>query len=209
METRRVILVIMVSFFFSSGCGHDVLLSPDDWRKKSSDADISYDSSTKTTNEELQNYDTRSFPNPIVLTRADIKKTKVYIHNAKETLKIFDLIVNDTNNRRKDLSIDELGREAHKYIEIYVKPLIYDYEGNNNSETKIEIAKLHLLSAFLYLDLGEVNQAMHYLGLIRTRYASDSYLLGMTIDQKDIGFNTLGEGIKDLMEKISVQAKNK
>lgn len=207
MEIRKTILVITVSCMILSGCTYDLFVVRSGSKKKPETPKMTNHTSSKINRAKVQDYDMISFQNPIILTHTDIEKKKIYILTAKETLKLFRLIADDTLRRGKTLSLDELGREAHKYMEMYVKPLINDSEAYENSETKIEIAKLHVLGAFLYFDIGGYNKVRQYLDLIHTRYGKDSYLLGITINQKDIGFTTLADGIKELQTKLSVQTK--
>ena len=204
MEIRKTILVITVSCMIFSGCTYDLFLVPSGSKKKSETLKVTRHTPPKNDRGKFVDYNTIRLPNPIILTRMDIKKKKAYIHNAKETLKLFRLIVGDTRTRGKTLSIDEMGREAHKYMEVYVKPLINDSEANENSEIKIETAKLYLLSAFLYFDIAGYNKVKQYLNLIQKRYGKDSYLRRMRIDQKDIGFVTLAEGVEELQKRMPV-----
>ena len=207
MEIRKTILVITVSCMILSGCTYDLFVVRSGSKKKPETPKMTNHTFPKINRAKAQDYDMISLPDPIILTHTDIEKKKIYILTAKETLKLFRLIADDTLKRGKTLSLDELGREAHKYMEMYVKPLINDSEAYENSETKIEIAKLHVLGAFLYFDIGGYNKARQYLDLIHTRYGKDSYLLGISIDQKDIGFTSLADGIKELQTKLSVQTK--
>ncbi|MBU0986347.1 MAG: hypothetical protein KKH68_03755 [Proteobacteria bacterium] len=204
METKKTILMVTAACMIFLGCAYDLILIPGGSKKKSETPKVTNQTSPKNTRGKRINYNTTGFQNPIILTRMDIKKKKAYIHNVKETLKLFRLIVGDTRTRGKTLSIDELSREAHKYMEVYVKPLINDSEANENSEIKIETAKLYLLCAFLYFDIAGYNKVTQYLKLIHTRYGKDSYLRRMRIDQKDIGFATLAEGVMELQKRMPV-----
>ncbi len=205
METKKKILMATASCMIFLGCTYDFFVVPRDSEKDSEAPKIASYTLPKNDRVKPIDYNSSSLPNPVILTNMDIKKKKAYIHNAKETLKLFRLIVADTRARDKTSSIDELGREAHKYMEVYLKPVINDSEANENSETKIGIAKLHLLGAFLYFDIAGYNKARQYLNLIHRRYGEDSYLLKMRVDQKDIEFATLNEGVKELQKRMLVQ----
>jgi len=153
-------------------------------------------------------YHTMALQNPIILTRMNIKKKKAYIHNATQTLKRFREVISNMQSRGKTLSMDELSRESHKYMEVYVKPLINDPEANENSELKIETATLYLLCAFLYVDIAGFDKGTQYLNLIQTRYGKDSYVHKIRIDQKDVGFSTLDQGIMELQKRIPEHNEN-
>ena len=149
-------------------------------------------------------YHTLALQNPIILTRMDIKKKKAYIHNATQTLKRFRRIIGDMRSRGNTLSMDELSRESHKYMEAYVKPLITDPEANENPALKIETATLYLLCAFLYVDIAGFDRGTQYLNLIKTRYGENSYLHKIRVDQKNVGFSTLHQGIMELQKRMPV-----
>ena len=204
MKTKKTILMVTASCMIFFGCAYDFIFVSSDSKKKPETPKITDYTPPKKTRAKLVDYYRISLPNPIILTCMDIKKKRGYISNAKETLKLFRLVVCDTRTREKTLSVHELGREAHKYMEMYVKPIINDSEAIENSETKIETATLHLLCAFLYFDIAGYNNVTQYLDLINTRYGKDSYLLSMRIDQKDIGFATLAQGVKELQKRLPV-----
>ncbi|MBW2566806.1 MAG: hypothetical protein JRE24_07990, partial [Deltaproteobacteria bacterium] len=157
---------------------------------------------------ECPDIDTTNWPDPFVLTHADIKKKEAYIRNTKKTLQLFRLVADDTIRREEILSVQELACEANKYVKVYVKPIMDDPEANKNLETKLETAKLHLLSALLHHDMGMDYQAELYLDLIRERYGNDPSLLDVTMDPTDTGFITLREAIEHLEERVSIQAEN-
>ena len=137
-----------------------------------------------------------------MLTHADTDKKKIYINRAKETLMQFRVLARDTRNLKDDFSTEELGREADSYVKNYIEPIINDPDAVRNMEIKAEIAKLQLLSAALYFDLAGYYQAKYYLKRLTEQYESD-FLSSVTIDQMDIDFNTLAEGIEGLQRMIS------
>lgn len=223
MKFKKKILMIMASLFFFSACGYDIALEPMDSKKKFScnvlvvppdsknnltEPEISKENSKKTSSLKPENINTKDLANPIILTHADIMKKKAYIQNTKKILKLFLIIADDTGKRKKFLNIgDVIEREAMKYIEIYVKAIVNDSEAINHIETKLEIAKLHLLTAILYFHIAQYDQAQNYLNLIHKRYGSDMALLGTTIDQSDVGCSTISEGVKKLQDRIFIQKR--
>jgi len=152
-----------------------------------------------------RDYATISWLSPVVLTYADIDKKKDYILSTKKSLKRFLVITRDFRTSRDNVNIEEIGREANSFIEIYVEPIINDPGALSNVETRLETAKLHLLCAMLYHDLAGYNQSKKYLDLIHRRYGKDPAMLDLSIDPMDIGFNTLSAGIQELENKLSAQ----
>ncbi|MBC2695695.1 MAG: hypothetical protein HF982_10560 [Desulfobacteraceae bacterium] len=202
MQSKKMILITIVSLFLFSACGYNVVFKPIDLKKKFvHDVFLEPpDSKKKLTVPVI----------PMILPYRDIKKKKIYIQSTKNTLKLFASIADNAGKREESLGIrEELCREARKYIKIYVKPILNDSEAIQHLETKLEIAKLHLLTVILYFDLALYNQAQDYLNLINKRYGDDLAVLDIIIDQTDIGFSTIAEGIKDLQNQILFQTKGK
>lgn len=197
MGIKKIILIITGSFVFFAGCGYDLVLVP----KQPNDE------TTKTSNLKLKNYYPATVINPIVLTHADFAKKKVYVFNTKITVEQFRLFAGDTRKFEDNLKTEELGREANKFIKMYVDPIIHDNEVIENPETKAEIAKLYLLSASLYFDLGRPYQARYYLDWLDGRFGGE-YLSAITTEQGDDGFITLAEGIENLRKKISTDTNS-
>ena len=109
-----------------------------------------------------------------------------------------------TLNSEVAKQIEEIGQEANKYIKMYVEPIIFDHNAIENLETKAEIAKLHLLSAFLYFDLAGYYQSSYYLNRLNGRFGTE-YLSTITTEHRDYDFNTLAEGIEDLEREIAIK----
>lgn len=152
-----------------------------------------------------KDYGTAGLPDPLILPIVDIKEKIAYIENAKEILKLFRKVTNDNRKNAKSFKIEELRREASKYINMFVRPVIDDFAVSENFKTKFEIAKLHLLAALIYSDVGEYVMTERFIHQIDRRYGKDEFLLGLSIDPADIGYDTLSEGIKDLKRQISSQ----
>jgi hypothetical protein len=197
MGIKKIILIITASFLFFAGCGYDLVLVPKQQN----------DDTPKTSDLKLKNYYPNSAINPIVLTHADFYKKKAYILNTKIAVEQFRLFAHDTRKFEDNLKTEELGREANKYIKMYVDPIIHDNEVIENPETKAEIAKLYLLSAWLYYDLARPYQAKYYLDWLNGRFGGE-YLSAVTTEQGDDGFITLAEGIEKLRKKISTDTSS-
>jgi hypothetical protein len=197
MGIKKIILIITGSFFFFMGCSYEVVLVP-----KKTNGDPS-----KTVNLNLKNYQPNSEISPIVLTHADFAKKKAYVLNTKATVEQFRLFASDTRKFGNNLKTEELGREANKFIKMYVDPIIHDSEVIENPETKAEIAELYLTSASLYFDLGRPYQAKYYLDWLNGRFEGE-YLSAVTTERGDEGFITLAEGIENLRKKISIDTNS-
>jgi hypothetical protein len=140
---------------------------------------------------------------PAVVGHMDMSRKKDYILNNKETLKNFLVTAQDITTRQKPLVLQELSVEAKKYIEAYVDPIVADFEADKNLETRLEIAKLELLSGLLYAELSAYREARDSLSQMTKRYSKDSTFLNGSIDPNDIGYGSLDEGMQALKEKIS------
>jgi len=202
MTIRKKIVTIIASFFFVSGCGYGLYFV-----KVDPGEEVTTPITTKGEADEAGDQTNRYYysgrsQSPVILTHADTDKKKVYINRAKETLMQFRVLARDTRNLKDDFSTKELGREADSYMKNYIEPIINDPDAVGNMEIKAEIAKLQLLSAALYYDLAGYYQARYYLKKLTEQYEND-FLSSVTIDQMDIGFNTLAEGIDGLQKMIS------
>ena len=191
----------MASFFFVSGCGYGLYFVKVDPGEEVATPITTKSESDESGDRTAQYYSGRT-QSPVMLTHADIDKKKAYINRAKEILMQFRVLARDTCNLKDDKDTQELGREADSYVKNYIEPIINDPDAVGNAEIKAEIAKLQLLSAVLYFDLAGYYQAEYYLRRLTEQYEAD-FLSSVTIDQMDIGFNTLAEGIDGLKKMIS------
>ena len=203
MTTRRLIITIVTSFIILSGCGYALVhVDPDE---NLATQVTEKDESDGVNDETSRYYYTTQSLSHIALTHADIAKKKNYISSVKDTLMNFCLIARDTTRRENELFIKEIGREANSFVKIYVEPIINDSEAVRNLETKSEIAKLQLLSASLYFELGGYFQAKFYLERLSGQYESD-FLSSVTMDhQMHLGFSTVADGITDLQKRIALK----
>ncbi len=202
MTMKKIVLLMMTSFFFLSGCGYGLYVVQVDPGETETTPITTKDESEEAGDITSQYYGSNKSQDPVILTHADIDKKKVYISRAKEMLMQFRILARDTRKLKDDTSVKELGREANSYVKNYIEPIISDPDATENLETKAEIARLYLLSAALYFDLAGYYQAKYYLNRLTEQYEGD-FLSSVTIDQMGIGFNTLAEGIEDLKNRIS------
>ncbi|MBE0599102.1 MAG: hypothetical protein IH614_17795 [Desulfuromonadales bacterium] len=139
---------------------------------------------------------------PAVVGHMQIAKKQEYIQNTKATLKNFQASARDLRARNKPLILEELSGEVHRYIRLRVVPIVNDFEAENNLETRLEIAKLQLLSGLVYFELGEVRKVRQLLREMDRRYQDPSFL-SSAIDSQDIGFSTIGEGMQALRGRLA------
>ncbi len=222
MQRTKSIFVMTASLLLFSGCGYDLVIEPTDTstrfaynlyvvpdsQEPPTDPETTQDPPQEPTIIECEHGNAANWPDPFTLTHTDIRKKEAYIRNIKETLKLFRLIADDTIRRKKFFCAQELACQTDRYVEIYVRPIMNDSGANNNLETKLEIAKLHVICALLYRDMGRDDPAELHLDKLRQLDGNDASLLDVTIDPADVGFITLRAAIKDLEARSSVPTEN-
>ena len=138
---------------------------------------------------------------PVIPKYVDVKAKQEYLQNVKKSLKLYNQIILDIKYYHGRNNFDELAKEIDEYVNIFVKNILLDSELTSKIDVKVEIAKIHLLVISMYLDIGYNKQALKYLELFHDRYDNDKYLLDLTLNSKDIGYPTLGKGMRELEER--------
>lgn len=136
-----------------------------------------------------------------VVSYLDVAGKQAYIQEAKSTLKIFHEAALDLRSRQKPQAREELAREADNYIEMQVKPIIGDFEANNDLRTRLEVAELQLLCGLVYLELKEYLKVQDLLKTMRRRYGDNEEILKAALDRSTIGFGNLKDGMRILNER--------
>jgi len=204
MVTRKTVMLVLGALLYFSGCGYGLYFVHVD-PEEGSETRITKSDIPKESGElNAQHYYNTHSQNPVILTHADIEKKKVYIQKADEALKHFYLVACDTRKRGNISSLNELGREANRYVKIYVEPILNDAGAIENMETRAEVAKLYLVTASLYYELAGYYQAKYYLTELTERFGK-AFLLGITTDNKESGYSTVAEGIEYLERRISLK----
>lgn len=139
---------------------------------------------------------------PVIPKYIDIKTKQEYVQHVKASLKLYNQVILDIKKYHDRRNYKELAKEIDEYVTTYVKSILLDSELNGSIDTRVEIAKIHLFVISLYLDIDYYDQANEYLGLFQTLYDNDNYLLDMTLNSRDIGYSTLGAGMRLLEERI-------
>jgi hypothetical protein len=144
-------------------------------------------------------------PGPTIPESVDIKVKQQYLQNVKESLKVYKQVVLDLKHYHDIDSFEELAKEIDKYIKIYVQDVLTDSDLNLGIDTQVEVAKVYILIISVYNDIGFHEQTWEYIDSFHDRFDSDKYLLDLTLDPQDIGYPTLGIGMK-LLEEKALQA---
>lgn len=136
-----------------------------------------------------------------VVSYLDVAKKQEYIRGAISTLKIFNEAALDLRSRNKPQARRELAKEVEHYIETQVKPIIGDFEANNNLRTRMEVAELQLLCGLVYLELKEYEEVQSLLKNMKRRYGDNPEILSAAIDRRNIGFRSIEDGMRILNER--------
>ena len=139
---------------------------------------------------------------PIMPKHVDIKVKQQYIKDTRHVLTLFHKVTLDTKIYHPQFNFQELSIEIDKYINTFVEPMLTDSDLYSSVETKVELAKLYLVIIALYLDIGDKWQAREYLESFHNRYEKDKHLYDMSVNSMDIGYFTLGEGIRELEKRL-------
>ena len=138
---------------------------------------------------------------PLLSIDIDPEVKLEYLQNVENSLKSYNQIVLDLKYYHNRYNFRELAEETDKYVETYVHDILLDSESNSSIDIKVEIAKIHLLVTSLYFDIGYNIQGLKYLDLFHDRYHNDTYLLEKTLNPRDIGYSSLGQGLRTLKER--------
>jgi len=139
---------------------------------------------------------------PAVIAHLDIRKKKIFIESVWKTLKTFERSATDAARRKKPGLDKTLAREMDVYFRNYVNPILDDTEAVGHLETKLDVAKVHLLSGLVFAHLGEPSPARRLLKRFDERYGSDPSFLSSTLDYETTGFGSLSEGRDALGRRV-------
>jgi hypothetical protein len=138
---------------------------------------------------------------PVLSIDVDSEAKLAYLQNVKNSIKAFNQVVLDLRYYHRNVNFIELVEEIESYVENYVDEVLLDSEANSGIETRMEIGKLHLLVVQLYMDMGYRIKPVEYLEIFHKRYDRDAVLLEKSLDPDDIGYSTLGQGMRMLEER--------
>lgn len=141
-------------------------------------------------------------PRPAQISHMDVATKLTRIDNVASTLKIFLDTGRDLRSRAKRQELRRLTAEADRYIELQVRPIIHDFEASANLTTRLEIAKLQLLTGLVYLELDNQEWKLYqWLSAMEHRYADQPDVLNATIDRTVFGYDTIAAGLRGLEER--------
>ena len=139
---------------------------------------------------------------PVILTDVNDKTKMTYLDDIKNTLKMYHQLLSDLKSYHKSASSRELSKEINDYIETYVANFIMNHDSNSSIDVRMEVAKIHLQVVSLYLAMGDPVKAQSYLTAFSEFYQKDTYLLEKTLNNDDIGYSSLGEGLDILAQRV-------
>lgn len=143
-----------------------------------------------------------ALPWKIMPTKVDVKVQHKYIEDITRMLISYHRVLSNTKNYHPETNLDNLSIEINKYIYMFVDPLLNDVYEDDNIESNVLVAKLHFVVISLYFNVDNKKQAREYLQLFHQRYGNFKNFSDLTINSMDIGYSTLGEGIKELEERV-------
>lgn len=150
------------------------------------------------------------WPEAPVLGHMSIPQKKLYLDNVRQNLKVFRQTAKELDSHQrltpeeeqKPCSGQGFRCEVQKYIELYAMPIIQDPEAQENVETRLSVAKVNLLSAYVYEETGQDNRARSLLKLFLKRYKKDASVQNAVVDPAEMGFSRLAEGAAELEAKL-------
>jgi hypothetical protein len=143
------------------------------------------------------------WPDAPVLGHLDISQKKTYIQSVKNSLRTYRLLAEDLGQRQKPESFSALGAEADKFIHLYVLPIVDDPEASSHIETKLDIAKLQLISGYTYAELDMIPMAKQQHEQITNDFGSDLSIMDATLGEPGLNHATIGDGVNGLKQKTS------
>lgn len=152
------------------------------------------------------------WPEQPVLGHMNTAQKIQYLANAKQTLVNFRTTSVDLQNHQPPRQPDEepadcqregFHCEVARYVEVYAMPILNDAEALQNLETRLEVAKVNLLSAYALYETGSHGQARSLLKMYDKRYRKDVSIETAMVDSRDMEFGTLGEAARNLRTKLT------
>jgi hypothetical protein len=138
---------------------------------------------------------------PVISIDVNDETKMAYLGDIKHTLNLYSQLLADLKYYHKPNSTRELSQEIDEYVETYVNDFLFNSDSNGSVDVQMEVAKIHLLVVSLYLDMGDTIKAQGYLKSFSERYHKDTYLLAKTLNSKDIGYQSLEQGMDELTER--------
>jgi len=142
-------------------------------------------------------------PWKIIPTKVDVKVKHKYIQDITRMLISYHGVLSNTKTYHPESNLDDLSIEVDKYIYMFVNPILNDTYEDDNMEMNVLVVKLHFVVISLYFNIDNKKQVREYLQLFHQRYGNYKDFSDLTLDSTDIGYSTLGEGIKELEQRVN------
>lgn len=140
---------------------------------------------------------------PAIVAHMDMAQKKLYLGNVKSSLKGMLQTAEDISRRKKQQSLAQLRIEGDKFIRAYVVPILADKEATEGIDTRLEVAKLYLLTSRFYLETEAPEQSRMYLSRFERDFGDNKIFMNASFDRSDIGCSSLQEGVADLRKELS------
>ncbi|APG26750.1 hypothetical protein A7E78_02070 [Syntrophotalea acetylenivorans] len=153
-----------------------------------------------------------NWPEQPVLDHMNTMQKTQYLNDVKQNLINFRTTAVDLESHRLPHRPDEdpadcqrtgFHCEVARYVEVYAMPVLNDGEALQNLETRLEVAKINLLSAYALYETGSFGQARSLLKMYDKRYRKDVAIETAMVDNRDMEFATLGEAAQNLRSKLT------
>lgn len=153
-----------------------------------------------------------NWPEQPVLDHMNTMQKTQYLKDVKQNLINFRTTAVDLQSHRPPRQVDDESAdcqregfhcEVARYVEVYAMPILNDGEALQNLETRLEVAKVNLLSAYALYETGSFGHARSLLKMYDKRYRKDVSIETAMVDSRDMEFATLGEAAQNLRSKLT------
>ena len=173
--TRKILaLALLPIFFFISGCA-----------------------SKKPVNEPQYNHNQQFMP-----PNVNEKIKQQYKDDVQVQLTSYHTILLNIKIHHPDYNLISLSNAVDEYIHRFVSSILSDSNRATLQNSNAEDLKLYLTTISLYYNCNNENKAKQYLEWFYKRLDTHKNLSDLTLNCKDIGYPTLGEGIRILEKQL-------
>jgi hypothetical protein len=152
------------------------------------------------------------WPDSPALGHMNVSQKMLYMENVQDTLAAFRTAFKDIESHVPEPSAEspsscedrQFPCEVWKFVEIYAMPIISDQGALSDPQTRLDVARINLLSAYALYESRHYGQARKLVGLFEKQYGEDSAVLSALVESGEMEFATLGEGLKALKRKLAL-----
>lgn len=123
-----------------------------------------------------------------------------YKNNVQNQLTLYHTVLLNIKIHHPQYKLLPLTNAIDNYVHTFVSPILSESNTEAVKNSSGEDLKLYLTTVSLYYNCGDENKAKQYLELFYKRFDTHQNLSDLTLNCDDIGYSTLGEGIR-IMEK--------